>query len=100
MGEDASKKRLEIAQTRERLGDTIGAIAYKADIRSRLRENFLDKVETAKDAVRQATDGAKAAAQQAAENAKATAQQAADGAKDAVKQATDVARETLKQTQK
>lgn len=45
MGQDASEIREEIEQTRAEMGDTVDALAYKTDVRSRVRESFADKRE-------------------------------------------------------
>lgn len=49
MGQDPDTIRDEIAGTRERMGDTIDALGYKADVKSRAKENVSDKVETVKE---------------------------------------------------
>jgi phage tail protein X len=64
MGEDPGAIREEIEQTRERMGDTVDALAYKADVKTRAKESVSDKVDTlkskvtgAKDSVADATPG-------------------------------------------
>ena len=47
MGEAPDDIREEIEQTRARMGDTVEAIGYKADVKSRVKESIADK----KDAV-------------------------------------------------
>jgi len=37
MGEDPRAIRSEIEDTRERMGDTVDALAYKADVKSRAK---------------------------------------------------------------
>jgi ElaB/YqjD/DUF883 family membrane-anchored ribosome-binding protein len=49
MGEDPSAIRSEIEETRERMGDTVDALAYKADVKSRAKESVSDKVDTVKE---------------------------------------------------
>jgi hypothetical protein len=49
MGEDPNAIRDEIAETRERMGDTIDALGYKADVKSRAKDNVTDKVDTVKE---------------------------------------------------
>lgn len=51
MGQDPSAIRNEIEQTREEMGDTVDALAYKADVKSRAKENVSDKVDTLKSKV-------------------------------------------------
>jgi hypothetical protein len=49
MGEDPNAIRDEIADTRERMGDTIDALGYKADVKSRAKDNVSGKVDAVKD---------------------------------------------------
>jgi gas vesicle protein len=49
MGEDPNAIRDEIAQTRERMGDSIDALGYKADVKSRAKDNVSGKVDTVKE---------------------------------------------------
>jgi ElaB/YqjD/DUF883 family membrane-anchored ribosome-binding protein len=49
MGEDPNAIRDEIAETRERMGDTIDALGYKADVKSRAKDNVSGKVDTVKE---------------------------------------------------
>ena len=51
MGEDPNAIRNEIEQTREQMGDTIDAIGYKADVKSRARESISDKTSAIKSKV-------------------------------------------------
>jgi hypothetical protein len=44
MGEDPSAIREEIDQTRARMGDTVDAIGYKTDVKSRAKESVTDKI--------------------------------------------------------
>jgi hypothetical protein len=46
MGEDPDAIRDEITETRERMGDTIDALGYKADIKSRAKDSVSGKVDT------------------------------------------------------
>ena len=48
MGQDPDAIRDEIADTRERMGDTIDALGYKADVKSRAKDNVSGKVEAVK----------------------------------------------------
>jgi Protein of unknown function (DUF3618) len=43
MGQDPSQIREEIEQTRGEMGDTVDALAHKADVKSRVRESFAEK---------------------------------------------------------
>jgi hypothetical protein len=56
MGEEPSTIRDEIEGTRERMGDTVEALAYKADVKTRAKESVSDKVDTLKEKVTGATD--------------------------------------------
>jgi hypothetical protein len=49
MGEDPDAIRDEIADTRERMGETIDALGYKADVKSRAKENVSGKVGAVKE---------------------------------------------------
>ncbi len=49
MGEDPNAIRDEIAETRERMGDTIDALGYKADVKSRAKDNVSGKVDSVKE---------------------------------------------------
>jgi gas vesicle protein len=49
MGEDPNAIRDEIADTRERMGETIDALGYKADVKSRAKDNVSGKVDSGKD---------------------------------------------------
>lgn len=54
MGETPNDIREDIEQTRERMGETVEAIGYKTDVKSRVKENISDK----KDAVMSRVTGA------------------------------------------
>ena len=54
MGQDPDAIRQEIEQTRSQMGDTVEAIGYKTDVKSRVKENISDK----KDAVVSRVTGA------------------------------------------
>lgn len=51
MGKDADELRREIADTRERMGDTADALAYKADVPHRVQDTVSDKVDQMKNAI-------------------------------------------------
>jgi gas vesicle protein len=48
MGEDPAAIRQEIEQTRERMGDAVDALGYKADVPSRAKDSITDKVQGVK----------------------------------------------------
>ena len=56
MGQDPNAIREQIEQTREEMGETFDALAYKADVKSRAKENVQGKVETMKEKITGATD--------------------------------------------
>jgi hypothetical protein len=61
MGKDSSEIRREIEQTRARMGDTVEALGYKADVPSRVKEAVHDKVDTVKGTIGGVVDGVKGA---------------------------------------
>jgi hypothetical protein len=56
MGEDPRAIRTEIEETRERMGDTVDALAYKADVKSRAKDSVSEKVDSLKSKVTGAKD--------------------------------------------
>jgi ElaB/YqjD/DUF883 family membrane-anchored ribosome-binding protein len=56
MGEDPRAIRTEIEDTRERMGDTVDALAYKADVKTRAKESVSEKVDNLKSKVTGAKD--------------------------------------------
>ena len=59
MGKDSSEIRREIEETRARMGDTVEALGYKADVPSRVKENISDRVETVKGTISDVVDSVK-----------------------------------------
>jgi len=55
MGEDPDRIRREIEQTRAEMGETVDALSYKADVKSRAKESLQDKRDSAKESVMGAT---------------------------------------------
>jgi ElaB/YqjD/DUF883 family membrane-anchored ribosome-binding protein len=51
MGDNARDIREEIAETRERLAETAGAVAYKADVPSRVKDSIGETTSKAKDRI-------------------------------------------------
>src|SRR3712207_4984093 len=51
MGQDPDAIRREIEQTRERMGETVEALGYKADVPSRTKEKVTGKVSSVKDKI-------------------------------------------------
>jgi gas vesicle protein len=58
MGQDPGAIRKDIEQTRERMGDTVEALGYKADVPSRAKENVQGKVDAVKSKITGATPDA------------------------------------------
>jgi hypothetical protein len=57
MGKDPSSIRREIERTRARLGDTIEALGYKADVRARVKDAVSERVETVRGTIVEAAAG-------------------------------------------
>ena len=51
MGKDPDQIRREIEDTRDRMGDTVDALAYKADVPSRVKDNINERVDGVKSAL-------------------------------------------------
>jgi gas vesicle protein len=51
MGQDPDAIRREIEETRERMGETVGAIGYKADVPSRAKEAVSGRVTSVKESI-------------------------------------------------
>jgi hypothetical protein len=75
MGQDPDAIRAEVEQTRERMGDTVDALAYKADVKTRAKESATGRIDDIKAKVSGATpsggdvkQGARRAAGVAQEN--------------------------------
>jgi gas vesicle protein len=58
MGQDPDAIRTEIEDTRERMGDTVDALGYKADVKSRAKESVSDKVGSLKSRITGAASSA------------------------------------------
>jgi Protein of unknown function (DUF3618) len=58
MGEDPSAIREEIEQTRARMGETVEAIGYKTDVKSRAKQSVQDKVGGVRDRITGVKDAA------------------------------------------
>jgi gas vesicle protein len=51
VGEEPDRIRAEIEQTRAEMTDTVDALGYKADVKTRAKENLQDKKESAKESI-------------------------------------------------
>jgi len=58
MGQDPDVIRRDIEETRERMGDTVDALGYKTDVKSRAKESVTGKVDTVKEKLVGAKDSA------------------------------------------
>src|SRR5215217_1904217 len=56
MGEDPDRIRREIEATRGEMGETVDALSYKADVKSRARDSIVEKKESLKSKVVGTTD--------------------------------------------
>ena len=61
MGKDASTIKQEIEETRERMGDTVEALGYKADVGARVKETVQDRVDSVKGKISDVVDNVKTA---------------------------------------
>ena len=59
MGEDPDRIRREIEQTRAEMSETVDALSYKADVKSRAKESVQEKRDSAKESVVGATQTVK-----------------------------------------
>jgi gas vesicle protein len=59
MGEDPDRIRREIEQTRAEMSETVDALSYKADVKSRAKESLQEKRDSAKEGVVGATQTVK-----------------------------------------
>src|SRR5687768_350573 len=81
MGQDPDTIRREIEQTRDRMGDTVDALGYKADVPSRTKEKVSGTVSSVKDRIIGAADTVNEATPSSGD-VKQTAQQAASVAQE------------------
>jgi gas vesicle protein len=51
VGQEPDRIRAEIEQTRAEMSETVDALGYKADVKSRAKENLQDKKESAKESI-------------------------------------------------
>ncbi len=89
MDQDPEAIQRDIEQTRERMGDTVEALAYKTDVSARAKDAVSDRVDAIKGAVSDVVDLARSAFGGAASSAQATAGNAADVLADARSSASD-----------
>jgi Protein of unknown function (DUF3618) len=101
MGKDSSEIRREIEETRARMGDTVEALGYKADVPSRVKDAVNDRVETVKgtisdvvESVKDTVTGATGKVGSALGGAKRGVSDTLSGATDGLRGATDTLRDT------
>ena len=51
MGKEPAEIRAEIEQTRNEMGDTVEALGYKADVKTRAKDNIADKRDRLKERI-------------------------------------------------
>ncbi len=81
MGEDPRAIQQQVEETRERMGDTVEALAYKADVKTRTKDNISGKVDSVKSVFTGAADSVNEATPSTGE-VKQGARQAAGMAKE------------------
>jgi gas vesicle protein len=59
VGEDPDRIRQQIEQTRAEMGETVDALGYKADVKTRAKESLQEKRDSAKESVMGATQSVK-----------------------------------------
>jgi gas vesicle protein len=91
---DVDALRDDIKQTRAELGETVQALAAKADVKARAKDSVEQTKQRVKAQAVQATDKVKIAAVQATDKVKDAAAQASDKARGTAVQATDKVRES------
>jgi ElaB/YqjD/DUF883 family membrane-anchored ribosome-binding protein len=93
MGEDTEQIRREIEETRARMGETVEAIGYKADVPSRVRENISERIDTVKGTVSDVVSSGKEAilgrARDVSEAVGSTSERAQQGVSDALSSTGD-----------
>jgi hypothetical protein len=91
VGQDKSEIRHQIVRTRARLGETIDALTYKLDVKSRVREALGERVDEAKRVVRSTVSTVTNVATEQARKATESARSAGEAARNA----TDAARTAI-----
>jgi uncharacterized protein YoxC len=81
--DDPQAIRRDIEETRERMGDTVDALAYKADVKTRAKESVSDKVDSVKEKITGAKDSVTGAKDSVTDSAP-SGQDVKQGAKKAV----------------
>jgi ElaB/YqjD/DUF883 family membrane-anchored ribosome-binding protein len=89
MGQDTAQIRREIEATRARMGDTVEALGYKADVPARMRENVSDRIESVKGTIGDVVAGAKNAVIGTTQTVTQNASDSLSGARDSFADARD-----------
>lgn len=95
MGKDASTVKQEIEQTRERMGDTVEALGYKADVTARVRDGMQSQVESVKGTIGTMVDSVKTAVSGTAQSANSGMHSAAHGAEGGLGTFTNSVRDAI-----
>ena len=75
MGQDPSEIRQEVEQTRAQMGETVEALAYRADVKERAKESASEKLESVKGKASGTSSRARANAKETASRLSSTAQE-------------------------
>jgi hypothetical protein len=91
MGEDPDRIRREIEQTRAEMDETVSALGYKADVKSRTKERVVEAGQSVKDKVAGAKESVVGTAGSARDSVVGTAGSARDSVVGTASSATDAA---------
>jgi ElaB/YqjD/DUF883 family membrane-anchored ribosome-binding protein len=97
---DVEALRAEIKQTRAELGETVQALAAKADVKARAKEQVEQTKQKVKAQAAEATEKVRDAALAASERVRHAAGQAGSGARTAAAEAGDTAHDTAEQVRR
>jgi phage tail protein X len=92
MGEDPGQIRQQIEETRAQMGDTVDALAYKADVKERAKDSITEKKERAVESIAQTKDKLVSSVTGAGDRV-GDAAPSADQVKEGTKRAAGVAQE-------
>lgn len=87
MGQSADEIREEIEQTRAEMNETVGELAYKADVPARMRDNVSERIASVKGTIVNAVGGASSNVRDASSNLR----EKADGMRDQARERASVA---------
>lgn len=92
MGQDTTEIRREIETTRARMGETVEAIGYKADVPSRVRDNVNERIESVKGTIGDAIGNARDAVVGSTKNASDSASESLNGLQNRASDAVESSR--------